>query len=121
MRNLIDLDVAVVLLEQCAERLREAGCEVPSITWRDQGLGWPPPLLTDRAAVLDPDSIGIHVRCGEREGMFVLFKGGWADLEFWTGAVTDPPVVEAPGADDPLTMDAVAAELDRFVSLFMPD
>jgi len=119
--DVIALDAAALLFEQRREQLQQAGCEVPPITWRDQGVGWPPPLRIDRAQVVDPDSIGITVRYRAREGEFVLFKGGWADLEFWSGQAGDAPIIEAPGADDPLTLAAVTDELDRFVGLFLRD
>ncbi len=73
---------------------------------------------TDRGAVRDADSIGIRCTKGRQEGLLVLFKGGWCDLEYWSGRSDAEPVVEAPGYDDWLTVDAYGTLLDRFFKLF---
>jgi len=39
--DVIDLNAAALLFEQRREQLQQAGCEVPPITWWDQGVGWP--------------------------------------------------------------------------------
>lgn len=51
----------------------------------------------------------------------MLFRGGWADLEFWSGAAGDAPVIEAPGADFPLTLAGVDELLERFMGLLLRD
>lgn len=43
------------------------------------------------------------VRKDEQEGQLVVFRGGWADLEYWSGRPSDEPVTEAPGWDDWMT------------------
>jgi hypothetical protein len=48
----------------------------------------------------------------------VIFRGGWADLEYWTGHPSDDPVVEAPGTNDPMTLTDVDQLLEHFASLF---
>jgi hypothetical protein len=40
------------------------------------------------------------VRKHEQEGQLVVFRGGWADLEYRSGSPSDEPVIEAPGWDD---------------------
>lgn len=58
---------------------------------------WPQQLETDRAQVGDPDSIGVHITgCSDAELLVVLFRGGWADVDF---AMSDGIAVvsEAPG------------------------
>ncbi|HTL31690.1 MAG TPA: hypothetical protein VL326_01120 [Kofleriaceae bacterium] len=117
MERRIDLDAAARELELRAERARASGITVDAITWRDQA-DRPPTLKTVREEVSDPDSIGVRCVKGDQEGRLVLFRGAWADLEYWSGDVSTEPLVEAPGADDGLTLESYAALLDRFFELF---
>lgn len=56
------------------------------MTWRDAEASWPQPLETDRARVHDPDSVGVVISGpGEAELSVVLFRGGWADVDFIAG------------------------------------
>ena len=48
----------------------------------------------------EADSAGVALCKGEKEGRLVVFRGGWADLEYWSGRPCDEPVTEAPGWDD---------------------
>ena len=66
----------------------------------------------------DPDSVGVAVRKQEHEGRLVVFRGGWTDLEYWTGQRSDEPVLEAPGVGDPLSIPDIERLLDRFAGLF---
>lgn len=118
MRTVIDLDVAVREIERRAEGWREAGFAVGPVTWRDQGEGWPASLKTERGAVADPDSIGVKVRRGDQEGSVVLFKGGWWDVEYWSGSTSSEPVMEAPGYPDGLTVQEFGRLLDSFTDRF---
>lgn len=68
--------------------------------------------------MVTPDSIGIEVRKGTQEGRLVLFDGGWADLEWWSGEETGEPLLEAPGYGDWLDLGRFEDLLDRFASLF---
>ena len=88
MERRIDLDAAARELECRAERARASGVTVDAITWRDQA-DRPPTLKTVREEVSDPDSIGIRCTMGGREGSLVLFRGGWADLEYWSGEASE--------------------------------
>ncbi len=64
------------------------------LTWRDAEAEWPQPLVTDRQAVADPESVGLTFRCdGEDVARLVLWRGGWADLD---AVVNGELVVEAP-------------------------
>lgn len=47
-----------------------------------------------------------------------MFKGGWVDLEYWGGNVTDQSVLDEPGWDDSLTIERFGEVLDRFARLF---
>jgi hypothetical protein len=116
--DLIDLDAAAVEIERRAEAWGAAGLEVGELTWRDQGGGWPPRIISTRADATDPDSVGVRLRKQPMEASVVLFKGGWADVEFWSGRRDDAPVLDAPGVDQPLTLTAFADLLDATVARF---
>ena len=91
---------------------------VGELTWRDDTQTWPRELATNRADVRDPDSIGVRCTKGDREGALVLFRGGWADLEFWSGDAADEPVLDHPGYPNALSLETLGALLDRFGALF---
>ena len=118
MENRIDLDAAARAIARRADSWRERGLTLGAVTWRDAADGWPWTLKTDRAAVRDADSVGISCTRGEQEGRLVLFKGGWADLEFWSGDVADEPLTDMVGFNDWLSIESYEALLDRFVGLF---
>lgn len=47
----------------------------------------PQGLETNRSEVSDPDSVGIHLRgLDEAELLVVLYRGGWADIDYIAGA-----------------------------------
>ena len=116
MENRIDLDEAAGLLVRHIPFWQTAGIVVDPVTWRDVGEPWPYPLKVDRATVIDADSVGIRTKKGGQEGQLVLYRGGWADLEYWSSS--DEPLVEAPGTDNPLTLDDFDRLLYRFAALF---
>ena len=117
MRTTIDLDVAVREIECRAGGWRTEGFEVGPVTWRDQGEGWPPNLKAERDTVAVPDSIGVEVRLGAQEGSIVLFKGGWCDLEYWSGSRSDEPVIEALGYPEGLTVEGFGFLLDSLLTV----
>lgn len=83
MDRIVDLDEAAVALAGRAAGWRSAGLDVGPLTWRDIEAPWPEPLETDRARVRDPDSVGVVVSGpGDAELWVVLFRGGWADVDF---------------------------------------
>jgi hypothetical protein len=52
------------------------------VTWRDEAAGWPQRLETDRALVVDADSVGVRFEGpNDSEVNIVLYCGGWADLD----------------------------------------
>ena len=118
MDNRVDLDAAAREITRRSDRWRESGLTLGDVTWRDQGDESPPKFKTNRADVRDADSVGIRCTKGDQEGSLVLFKGGWADLEFWSGDIAAEPLCEAPGWDDWLTVESYGALLDRFFGLF---
>jgi hypothetical protein len=120
MRSLddrIDLDQAAQEIVARTPAWRAAGIAVGEPTWRDASEPWPWSTKVNRSSVADPDSVGVRCTKGEQEGSLVLFKGGWADLEFWAGDDADV-VVEAPGWGEWLDLKGFAALLDRFGSMF---
>lgn len=113
----IDLDAAAGLIAQHRTGWAERGIQAADTTWRDQGDGRPPALLTDRESASDPDSIGVTLRKETQEGSVVLFKGGWADFVYWDGE-SSSAINEALGWEDWLDLDRFAAVLDRLTALF---
>ncbi|MGW6979266.1 hypothetical protein ACWGE1_07445 [Streptomyces sp. NPDC054932] len=83
MDRVVDLDEAAVVLAERTVGWTSAGLDVGRVTWRDAEASWPQPLETDRARAHDPDSIGVVVSGpGEAVLEVVLFRGGWADVDF---------------------------------------
>lgn len=83
MDRVVDLDDVAVVLAVQTMGWRSAGLEVGQVTWRDAEAPWPQPLETDRIRVHDPDSVGVRFSGpGEAELSVVLFRGGWADVDF---------------------------------------
>lgn len=113
----IDLDEAARHIGEWRSTWTALGVDAGELTWRDQGKGWPPPISTDRARVIDADSIGVRLCASEREGRAVLYKGGWADLEYWAEEPS-AGVFEAPGYEDRLDLDRFDQLLNRLTSLF---
>ncbi|MDK0523177.1 hypothetical protein [Streptomyces sp. ML-6] len=83
MERIVDLDRAAAVLAGEAALWRDRGVVFGPVTWRDAEASWPQPLETDRARVGDPDSLGVVARGpDDAELVVVLFRGGWADVEF---------------------------------------
>lgn len=66
---------------------------------------WPQPLEQNRSRVAEPDSVGVHVTGpADSELLVVLFRGGWADVDFLAnlsetgagGLVSEAPDVTSP-------------------------
>jgi hypothetical protein len=62
--------------------------------------------------------VGVTVRKHKQEGRLVVFRGGWADLEYWRGGPSDEPVTEAPGWDDWMDLPGIERLLRRFADRF---
>lgn len=118
MESWVDLDQVAGLISRHATAWEEAGLVVGALTWRDVAGPWPYPLREDRAQVAEADSVGVTVRKHEQEGRLVVFRGGWADLEYWNGRPFDDPVTEAPGWADRMGLPDIDRLLRRFVGLF---
>lgn len=86
MERVIDLDEAAAEIADRAPGWRARGLTVGRVTWRDETAPWPQLLETDRSLVNDPDSIGVLISGpAEAEMSVVLFRGGWADVDFFAG------------------------------------
>jgi hypothetical protein len=72
----------------------------------------------DQVAALITRHACVAVRKDGQEGRLVVFRGGWADLEYWSGGASDEPVIEAPGWDDWLDLPGIDRLLRRFAVLF---
>jgi hypothetical protein len=109
--RLVDLDA--VAAELAGRRIEwvDAGLTVGELTWRDAAAAWPQPIVTDRAAVADPESLGVVFRgSGGDEAELVLWCGGWADLDALLG---DEVVAEGLEFADVAGCVAVADSLAR--------
>lgn len=75
----IDLDE----LARRFDRLRpewERTARVGPFTWRDEQAAWPQPIVSDRATVKTPESLGIRLHQDEDEAEIVVWAVGWADI-----------------------------------------
>lgn len=102
MERIVDLDQAAAEITTRQPRWRRIGLAVGALTWRDGTTRWPQPFQTDRTQVSDPDSVGVRIS-GPRETelQIVLFRGGWADLDYYAsdddfGALPKPDLSSAP-------------------------
>ena len=118
MESRVDLDQVAGLIARHAFAWEESGLVVGPLTWSDAAWQWPSPLREDRGQVAEPDSVGVTVRKYGQEGQLVVFRGGWADLEYWSGDASDEPVTEAPGWDDWMAIPGIDRLLWRFAVLF---
>lgn len=79
----IDLDRAAAQINTRRQRWTAAGLTVGPLTWRDMAACWPQPLERNRSRVAEPDSVGVHLTGpADAELLVVLFRGGWADVDF---------------------------------------
>jgi hypothetical protein len=118
MESRVDLDQVAALITRHAVAWEESGLGAGALTWRDAAASWPSRLRGDRGQVAEPDSVGVAVRKHGQEGQLVVFRGGWADLEYWSGGASDEPVIEAPGWNDWLDLPRIDRLLWRFAALF---
>lgn len=110
MERIVNLDWAAGQIARRRQGWEAAGLTVDAVTWRDEAAAWPQRLETSRSRVQDPDSLGVRIT-GARgaEMLVVLFRGGWADVEFVTrvGVV----VTEAPPVGGPVEFGALVDSL----------
>jgi hypothetical protein len=109
--RLVDLDAVAAELTRRRGEWVGGGLRVGDFTWRDAAAAWPKPIVTDRAVVADPESLGVVFRgTGSDEAELVLWCGGWADLAASLGGDL---VVEVPEFADVAGCVAVADSLAR--------
>ncbi|MBC2875855.1 MULTISPECIES: hypothetical protein [Streptomyces] len=83
MDRIIDLDQAAAAIAERLPHWHALGLAAQPLTWRDETASWPRPLLTERASAHDPDSVGLVLTGpNDTELHVVLFRGGWADIDF---------------------------------------
>ena len=105
------------LISRYAIEWEKAGFVAGPVTRKDVGGPGPYPFREDRRKAAEADSVGAAVRKGEQEGRLVVFRGGWADLEYWGGRPCDEPVLEVPGWDDRMNLAGIERLLRRFAGL----
>ncbi|WP_329061400.1 hypothetical protein [Streptomyces sp. NBC_01429] len=112
MERVIDLDQAAAVIAERAVRWLAAGREVGQVTWRDGTAPWPQRLETDRTLVSDPDSVGVLISGPGDAGLsVVLFRGGWADVDYFDGLDDGGPIP----AFDITSAAAFGTQLDQWV------
>ncbi|MBT2453156.1 hypothetical protein J7F03_40325 [Streptomyces sp. ISL-43] len=93
MERVIDLDQAAAVIAERAARWLAAGLKVGQATWRDETAPWPQRFETDRTLVRDPDSVGVFIAGpADAELSVVLFRGGWADVDYFDGLGDAGPI-----------------------------
>jgi hypothetical protein len=112
----LDLDLAAQEIEQRRAEWAKHHFEFGPLTWRDS-REWPPRLAA-REAVADPDSVGMRVHRGVAQGSVVLFRGGWADVEWWEGSLEIDSEMTAPDVAD---IAAFCALLDALLNRWAQD
>jgi hypothetical protein len=81
MDHVIDLDELARRLER-VRPVWERSAKVGPFTWRDERASWPQPIVSDRASVRVPESLGVRLQSGDDEAEIVVWTGGWADIGF---------------------------------------
>ena len=113
MDRTVDLDQAASEIIERQGAWRARGLSTGLITWRDEAAAWPARLETDRSRVSDPDSVGIRITGpDETELVVVLFRGGWADVDYCAGGEDFGPIP----AFDLASASVFAAALDTWVA-----
>lgn len=93
MERVIDLDQAAAEIAKGVPRWLAAGLKVGRVTWRDATARWPQQVETDRALVREPDSVGVLISGpADAELSVVLFRGGWADVDYFDGLDDGGPI-----------------------------
>ena len=114
MEHLVDLDDLASKLAPHLSRW-ETVATVSGLTWRDEKASWPQPIVTDRAAVQVPESLGLTVSNGPDDALqVVVWTGGWADANALKGGTISTPHLTFTDADEALG--AVVLFVDRFLS-----
>lgn len=108
MERVVDLDAVLVELLTRGESWRRSGLSAGTWTWRDASAQWPQPIVSDRAVVHDPESLGMTLRFGDDDAAIVLWRGGWADVEASIGGKV---LLDAPDFNDVASSVAIVDDL----------
>ena len=113
MTRLIDLDELLSRLGPMLEHWRRQATVGPP-TWRDESASWPQPIVTDRATIDTPESVGFRLsRDPYNEVDVVVWTGGWADVSI---AVNGGTVARCPEFAD---LDGAYSAIVRSVEEFL--
>jgi hypothetical protein len=114
----LDLDQVAGTLAGLRAGWISQGLTAGPITWRDARASWPKPLITDRSAVIEPESVGITLTASVgHEGRLVIWRGGWADVELLAGGTVTS---RNPALCDVADCDAVARSLASQLTATLP-
>lgn len=109
----LDLDRAAVMVAARCAGWSELGLVADELTWMDNDVSWPAPILRDRGQARRPMSLGVRVHGDAGEAEFVLYAGGWADVAVIHPSI-DEPTAEYVELDD---VEEFGPVLDRVVGL----
>lgn len=114
MEHLVDLDDLAAKLGSHISQWATIAT-VSALTWRDEKASWPQPIVTDRAAVEVPESLGFTVSTGADDVLqVVVWAGGWADADALKDGTISTPHLTFSDADEAL------AAVVSFVGGFLP-
>lgn len=86
-RSKLDLDQVARELTGLRPGWAERGITAGQLTWRDARAAWPKPIVTDRTAVAEPESVGMTLTAANgNEALLILWRGGWADVDLLLGS-----------------------------------
>ncbi|MCO1579417.1 hypothetical protein M8C13_27065 [Crossiella sp. SN42] len=112
MERIVDLDAAAQQIESRRATWEVAGLTVGPLTWRDCSPSTRR-LTADRATVSDPDSVSVTLDFGDwPAAVFVLFRGGWADVDVTNFQSGEAHSVDGRGITSPALFGAL---LDRVI------
>ncbi|MFK0181807.1 hypothetical protein ACIQVR_38315 [Streptomyces xanthochromogenes] len=112
MEHVIDLDQAAAVISERTAGWLAAALTVGQVTWLDATSPWPRQFETDRALVRDPVSTGVLIDGPGDAGLsVVLFRGGWADVDYFDGIDDGGPIP----AFDITSAAAFGTQLDQWV------
>ena len=77
----LDLDQIAAALARLRGGWESQGLTAGPLTWRDARTPWPQPFRTDRSLVSEPESVGLTLAAGGRDGRMIIWRGGWADIQ----------------------------------------
>jgi hypothetical protein len=93
-RPRLDLDQQARELTGLLPGWADLGITAGQLAWRDALAAWPQPIVTDRAAVAEPESVGVTLTAANaNEARLVIWRGGWADVDLLLGPTSSPALL----------------------------